>query len=69
MTHCYCHLTTEDRAVIIMMRATHSIRAIATHLGRASSTVSRELARHTFAPSRAGGLPVSLDASLASSAP
>ncbi|MFM9271932.1 helix-turn-helix domain-containing protein [Halomonas elongata] len=30
----------------MMMRATRSIRAITTHLGRAPSTVSRELARH-----------------------
>lgn len=50
MTHCYCHLTAEDRATIMMMRATHSIRAIASHLGRASSTVPRELARHPVDP-------------------
>ena len=43
----YRHLTAEDRAAIMMMRATHSIRAIASHLGRAPSTVSRELTRHT----------------------
>ncbi len=47
MTYCYSHLTAEDRAAIMMMRATHSIRAIAAHLGRAPSTVSRELARHS----------------------
>lgn len=47
MTHCYHHLSAEDRATIMMMRATHSIRAIASHLGRAPSTVARELARHT----------------------
>lgn len=47
MTYCYRHLTAEDRAAIMMMRATHSIRAIAAHLNRAPSTISRELARHT----------------------
>ncbi|NIC38257.1 IS30 family transposase [Halomonas desiderata] len=47
MPYCYRHLTAEDRAAIMMMRTTHSIRAIAAHLGRAPSTVSRELARHT----------------------
>ena len=50
MTHCYRHLSAEDRAAIMMMRATHSIRAIATHLGRAPSTVSQEIARHTVDP-------------------
>ncbi|MGQ7242988.1 helix-turn-helix domain-containing protein, partial [Salinicola sp. V024] len=50
MNHCYRHLSAEDRAAIMMMRATHSIRAIATHLGRAPSTVSREIARHTVDP-------------------
>ncbi|WP_276308783.1 helix-turn-helix domain-containing protein [Billgrantia endophytica] len=44
MTHCYRHLTTEDRAAIMMMRATHSVRVIASHLRRASSTVSRDVA-------------------------
>ena len=34
----------------MMMRNTHSIRAIATHLGRAPSTVSREIARHSVDP-------------------
>jgi|GEM_PF-2147152 len=47
MNHCYRHLSVEDRAAIMMMRATHSIRAIATHLDRAPSTVSRAIARHT----------------------
>nr|WP_268874679.1 helix-turn-helix domain-containing protein [Halomonas massiliensis] len=50
MTHSYRHLSAEDRAAIMMMRATHSIRAIATHLGQVPSTVSQELARHTAAP-------------------
>jgi IS30 family transposase len=50
MTHCYRHLTAEGRASIMMMRVTHSIRAISTHLGRAPSTVSREVARHTVDP-------------------
>lgn len=49
MTHNYRHLSAEDRATIMMMRATHSIRSIAAHLGRAPSTVSRELDRHTVA--------------------
>lgn len=34
----------------MMMPATHSIRAIASHLSRAPSTVSRDLARHTVDP-------------------
>ncbi len=34
----------------MMMRATHSIRTIATHLSREPSTVSREIARHTVDP-------------------
>nr|WP_306766917.1 helix-turn-helix domain-containing protein [Halomonas marinisediminis] len=41
--HRYRHLTAEDRAVIMMMRVTYSIWAIASHLGHAPSTVSREL--------------------------
>lgn len=48
MNHCYRHLSAEDRAAIMMMRANHSIRAIAHHLGRAPSTVSREIARHSI---------------------
>lgn len=47
MTYRYRHLAAEDRAAIMMMRATHSIRAIASNLDRAPSTVSRELTRHT----------------------
>ncbi|WP_168183927.1 helix-turn-helix domain-containing protein [Halomonas sp. GFAJ-1] len=47
MTHCYLHLSAEDRAAFMLMRAHHSIRAIAQQLGRAPSTISRELARHT----------------------
>ena len=46
MIHCYRHPTAEDRAANITMRATHSIRAIATHFGRSPSTVSRKIARH-----------------------
>lgn len=34
----------------MMMRATHAIRATVTHQGRAPSTVSREIARHTDGP-------------------
>lgn len=48
MNNCYRHLSAEDRAVIMMMKATHSIRVIAHHLGRAPSTVSREVARHSI---------------------
>ena len=47
MTYCYRHLSAEDRAAIMLLRASHSIRAIARQLGRAPSTISRELARHT----------------------
>jgi len=59
MTHCYRHLSAEDRAAIMLMRANHSIRAIARQLGRSPSTISRELVRHTVSPNRA------YDASLA----
>lgn len=41
MTHCYSHLIAEDRAAIMMVRATYSIRSIASHLCRSPSTVSR----------------------------
>ena len=50
MTHCYYHLSDEDRAAIMLMRASHSIRTIARQLVRAPSTISRELARHTVRP-------------------
>ena len=50
MTCYYHHLSAEDRAAIMMMRASHSIRAIASHLGRSPSTVSREFRRHTVTP-------------------
>ena len=43
----------------MLMRVNHSIRAIARQLGRAPSTISRELVRHTVRPDRA------YDASLA----
>ena len=59
MTHCYHHLTAEERATIMLMREGHLIRSIAKYLGRAASTISRELARHAV-PSHAG-----YDASLA----
>ncbi|WP_089660772.1 IS30 family transposase [Halomonas pantelleriensis] len=52
MTHCYRHLTAEDRAAIMLMKAHHSIRTIARQLGRAPSTISRELARHTVRPDK-----------------
>nr|WP_276605492.1 helix-turn-helix domain-containing protein [Halomonas borealis] len=60
MSHCYRHLSAEDRADIMRMRATHSIRAIAHHLGRVPSSVSRELARHTIEPYRFSRRPVGL---------
>lgn len=59
MTHCDCHLTAEERAAIMLIRGAYSIRAIAQHLGRAVSIISRELARHTV-PTQPG-----YDASLA----
>ena len=59
MTHCYRHLSAEDRATIMLMRVHHSIRAIPCQLGRAPNTISRELVRHTVRPDRA------YDASLA----
>lgn len=50
MNDCYRHLSAEARAAIMMMRATHSIRAIAIHLGHLPSTVSLETARYTVVP-------------------
>lgn len=52
MSHYYHHLAPEDRAAIMLMQASHSIRAIARHIGRAPSTVSRELARHAIRPNQ-----------------
>ena len=37
----------------MLMQANHSIRTIARQLGRAPSTISRELARHTIRPDMA----------------
>ncbi|MGM0858852.1 MAG: helix-turn-helix domain-containing protein [Pseudomonadota bacterium] len=51
MTIYYCHITAKDRIAIMMMQATHSIRAIATYLRCAPSTVSRELPRIPSTPS------------------
>lgn len=48
MTHCYHHLCAEERAAIMLMQATHSVRSMAHHLGRSPSTISRELRRHTL---------------------
>jgi len=59
MTHCYRHLSAEDRAAIMLMQGHHSIRSIARQLDRAPSTISRELTRHTIRPD------IAYDASLA----
>src|SRR3954469_1425591 len=46
MPRIYTHLTTPKRAVVMPMRATQcSIRSIAKRLGRAPSSISRELRR------------------------
>ena len=60
MTHCYRHLSAEDRAAIMLMRVSYSIRAIARQLGRAPSTISRELVRHTVKPDGDGAYDASL---------
>ena len=42
----YTHLSAEERAALMMMHGDgHSLRGIAARLGRAPSTLSRELAR------------------------
>ena len=47
MTNGYQHLTATERVTLMVMRAEgESQRAIAVHLGRSSSTISRELARN-----------------------
>ncbi|MBS0156586.1 MAG: helix-turn-helix domain-containing protein [Nitrospira sp.] len=44
----YQHLTLEERSMMAPMRILGwSIRSIASHLGRAPSTISREGRRHT----------------------
>lgn len=46
MPRIYTHLTTQECAVVKTMRDDQcSIRSIATRLGRASSSISRELRR------------------------
>jgi IS30 family transposase len=46
MPKIYTHLTTQERAVVMTMRDDQcSIRSIATRLGRAPSSISRELRR------------------------
>ena len=43
----YQHLTAAERVTLMVMKAEgESQRAIAAHLGRSSSTISRELARN-----------------------
>ncbi|SDL67441.1 Helix-turn-helix domain-containing protein [Modicisalibacter muralis] len=43
MTRHFHHFTAEERAAIMLMQPTHSIRAMARYLGRVPSTVSRKL--------------------------
>ncbi|MEX5748748.1 helix-turn-helix domain-containing protein [Massilia sp. X63] len=46
MPKIYTHLTTQERAVLMTMRDDQcSVRAIAKRLGRAPSSISRELRR------------------------
>ena len=46
MPRIYTHLTTQERAVVMTMRDDQcSIRSIAKRLGRAPSSISRELRR------------------------
>lgn len=45
----YSQLTQEERYAIAAMRRRHSVRAIATELGRSPSTVSREIRRNVRA--------------------
>ena len=46
MGRIYNHLTAEERVALMVMRAEGaSVRAIARHLGRQPSTISREFAR------------------------
>lgn len=43
----YMHLRIEDRVALMLMRQSgHSLRAIASALGRSPSTLSRELRRN-----------------------
>ncbi len=48
MNHYDRHLSAEARAAIMMIKATHSIRAIAHYLDCAPSAVSLEIARHSI---------------------
>ena len=46
MPKTYTHLTTQERAVVMIMRDDQcSIRSIAKRLGRAPSSIARELSR------------------------
>lgn len=51
MTHCYRHLSAEDRAAIMLMGHHYSIRTVVHQLRRAPSAVS--LVRHTGRPDMA----------------
>jgi transposase, IS30 family len=51
MGRCYRHLSAEERgALMVMRRSGQSIRRVAAALGRAPSTLSRELRRNGAAP-------------------
>ena len=57
MTSGYQHLTAAERVTLMVMRAEgESQRACAAHLGRSSSTISRELARNPQACGRYDGV-------------
>ncbi len=54
----YTHLSAEERAVLmVMLDEKHSLRGIAARLGRAPSTLSRELARTLDTGARGAAAP------------
>lgn len=55
MTYCYCHISAEDLAANLLIRASHSIRTTARQLGLAPSTISRGLAGYTVRPDKRYG--------------
>ena len=62
----YEHLTAEERATLMVMRADGcSQRAVARCLGRSPSTISREMARNASCCRRVGDTTAAYDASLA----